>query len=518
MKAVTIARERYYDSVFLMLITREVKALLGINDAVVSLATPSNVENLARVGFTSPELEKAGPNDLVVAIDAEDNETLAAAQAHVEDMLRKKSEPSQGSTKERPRTLAGAVKFLPEASLHDASLVLISVPGPYAAREARSALGRGFHVMLFSDNVPIEEEIALKEEAYERGLLMMGPDCGTALINGVTLGFANVVSRGPIGIVGASGTGIQEISSLIDRYGGGISQAIGTGGRDLSKRVGGVMTRLGIEALKDDDRTEVIVIVSKTPSPDVACAIVERVSSAGKPAVVHFVGGEPQPTVGNVVFAKTLDDAARLACERAGMTDLPPKEAITLPDVRYAPEQRFIRGYFCGGTLCQEAWKILARRGLDVRSNVATNLTQKIDPKEEAEGHLLWDLGDDSFTLGRPHPMIEPSLRDERVLAAAQDPTVAVILVDLVLGYGAHSDPGASLAAAATHAIEVARSRGRDLLVIASITGTDQDPQGLHKQRKALEEAGLIIASNNAAAAEAAFTVIDRIHAEGGAR
>jgi succinyl-CoA synthetase alpha subunit len=458
MKAVTIARERYYDSVFLMLITREVKALSGVNDAVVSLATPSNVENLARVGFRSPELEKAGPNDLVIAIDAEDDKSLAVAQAHVEDMLRKKSEASQGSVKERPRTLANAVKLLPEANL-----VLISVPGPYAAREARGALGRGFHVMLFSDNVPLKEEIALKAEAYERGLLMMGPDCGTAIINGVPLGFANLVRRGTIGIVGASGTGIQEISSLIDRYGGGISQAIGTGGRDLSKSVGGVMTRLGIEALKDDDRTEVIVVVSKAPSPDAACDVVEAVSSTGKPAVVHFVGGEPKPATGNVVFARTLAAAARLACERAGVTNLPPKEAIILPDVQYAPEQRFIRGYFCGGTLCQEAWKILACRGLDIRSNVATDPTQKIDPKEEAAGHILWDLGDDSFTLGRPHPMIEPSLRDERVIAAAQDPTVAVILVDLVLGYGAHPDPGASLASAATGAIEVARSRAARL-------------------------------------------------------
>jgi succinyl-CoA synthetase alpha subunit len=513
MKAVTISRERYYDSVFLMIITREVKALSRINDAVVSLATPSNVENLARVGFTSPELEKAGPNDLVVAIDAENSETLAAAQAHVEEMLKKKSEASQGSVKERPCTLAGAVKLLPNANL-----VLISVPGPYAAREARGALDRGFHVMLFSDNVPIEEEIALKAEAYERGLFMMGPDCGTALINGVPLGFANIVRRGPIGIVGASGTGIQEISSLIDRYGGGISQAIGTGGHDLSKRVGGVMTRLGIEALGDDNQTKVIVVVSKAPSPDVACDIVETVSSTGKPAVVHFVGGEVQSARGNVVFAKTLADAARLACEHAGMINLPLNETITLPDVQYVPEQRFIRGYFCGGTLCQEAWKILARRGLDVRSNVATDPRQKIDPKEEADEHLLWDLGDDSFTLGKPHPMIEPSLRDERLLAAAEDPTVAVILVDLVLGYGSHPDPGSSLAAAATRAIEVARSRGRDLLVIASITGTDQDPQGLHRQRKTLEDASLIIASNNAAAAEVAFAVIDRMHEGGGAR
>ena len=513
MKAVTIARERYYDSVFLMLITREVKVLSGINDAVVSLATPSNVENLARVGFTSPELEEAGPNDLVIAIDAQDEEALLAAQARVEEMLKKKSEPPQGEAKERPHTLASAIKLLPEANL-----VLISVPGLYAAREARGALHRGLHVVLFSDNVPIEEEVALKKEAYKRGLFMMGPDCGTAIINSVPLGFANAVRRGPIGIVGASGTGIQEITSLIHRYGGGISQAIGTGGRDLSERVGGVMTKLGVEALGNDNKTEVIVVISKTPSPDVASRIVETVSSTDKPAVVHFVGQGGAVRDRKIVFANTLANAARLACKHAGITITSPKEATVLPDVHYAPEQRFIRGYFCGGTLCQEAWGILAQRGLDIRSNVATNPAQKIDPKEREDGHVLWDLGDDAFTLGRPHPMIDPVLRDERVLAAAQDPTVAVILVDLVLGYGSHPDPGASLAKAAARAIATARSRGGDLLVITSITGTDQDPQDLEKQRKVLEASGVVIAKSNAAAAQAVLAALERLKAGGGAR
>ena len=513
MKAVTIARERYYDSVFLMLITREVKVLSGINDAVVSLATPRNVENLARVGFTSPKLEEAGPNDLVIAIDAQDEEALLAAQARVEEMLKKKSEPPQGEAKERPHTLAGAIKLLPEANL-----VLISVPGLYAAREARGALRRGLHVMLFSDNVPIEEEVALKKEACKRGLLMMGPDCGTAIINGKPLGFANSVRRGSIGIVGASGTGIQEITSLIHRYGGGISQAIGTGGRDLTEAVDGVMTRFGIEALGSDKETEMIVVVSKAPAPSVAEEVIATLKSVGKPAVVHFVGQGGAVRDRKIVFANTLANAARLACKHAGIIITSPKEATVLPDVHYAPEQRFIRGYFCGGTLCQEAWGILAQRGLDIRSNVATNPAQKIDPKEREDGHVLWDLGDDAFTLGRPHPMIEPSLRDERVAQAGGDPSVAVVIVDLVLGYGAHPDPGASLAKAAARAIATARSRGGDLLVITSITGTDQDPQDLEKQRKVLDASGVVIAKSNAAAAQAVLAALERLKAGGGTR
>jgi len=256
MKQVTIEKERYYDSVFLMLISKEVEALPRVNSATAALATPSNIENLARIGFTSPKLLASGPNDLVVAIDAQSEQALAAAQARVEEMLTEKKQESS-SEGVRPASLSSAIDHLPGANL-----ALISVPGQYAAREARLALRKGLHVMLFSDNVAIEDEIALKKEATQKGLLMMGPDCGTAIINGAPLGFANGVRSGSIGIVGASGTGIQEISSLIDRYGAGISQAIGTGGRDLHEQVGGMMMLFGIDVLAADPETSVIVVVS----------------------------------------------------------------------------------------------------------------------------------------------------------------------------------------------------------------------------------------------------------------
>ncbi|MCK4355981.1 acyl-CoA synthetase FdrA [Candidatus Bipolaricaulota bacterium] len=519
MKAVTIARERYYDSVFLMIITREVKALSGINGAVVSLATPSNVEDLARVGFTSPELEKAGPNDLVIAIDAENSKTLAAAQVHVEEMLRKKNEPSQGSVKERPRTLANAVKLLPEANL-----VLISVPGPYAAREARGALSRGFHVMLFSDNVPIDEEIALKAEAYERGLLMMGPDCGTALINGVPLGFANVVRRGPIGIVGASGTGIQEISSLVDRYGGGISQAIGTGGHDLSKRVGGVMTHLGIEALGDDDQTEVIVVVSKAPAQSVAKKVIDRLEKVEKPVVVQFIGEDDLPPHGNVTFAPSLAAAARIACEKAGVkiadeskeSEAQIEEIAAAESAKISPQQQRLVGLFGGGTLAQEAWHLLSAGGEKVYSNVALDQEFKIRGDESVDGHVLVDLGDDIFTRGRPHPMIEPSLRDEYVYALLNDENIAILLVDLVLGYGAHPDPASGLAAAIAQVKKTFTKRGQYLSVVASITGTNADPQGYSRQRATLEDAGAIVMGSNEAVARLAHAILAHITREGG--
>src|SRR5580704_9603583 len=96
--------------------------------------------------------------------------------------------------------------------------------------------------MIFSDNVPIAEEASLKHEARERGLMVMGPDCGTAIIGGVPLAFANAVPRGDIGIIGASGTGIQEVSTLIARAGRGVRHAIGTGGRDMHAEVGGLTT------------------------------------------------------------------------------------------------------------------------------------------------------------------------------------------------------------------------------------------------------------------------------------
>ena len=518
MKRITIEKERYYDSVFLMLISKEVEALPRVNSATAALATPSNIENLARVGFSSPDLLAAGPNDLVVAIDAENQQALSAAQARVEEMLTEKKEATSTGTA-RPSTLTSAIATLPGANL-----ALISVPGEYAARAAKQALRKSLHVMLFSDNVLLDDEISLKKEAVKRGLLMMGPDCGTAIINGAPLGFANAVRRGSIGIVGASGTGIQEISSLVDRYGGGISQAIGTGGRDLHEEVGGTMMLFGIDALATDPETAVIVVVSKAPAQSVAQKVITKLEKLDKPVVVQFIGDDDAPPRGNITFAPSLVAAARIACKKAGIkivdeseeSEARIEEIAAAESARMSPQQQRLVGLFGGGTLAQEAWRLLNGGEEKVYSNVALDKALKIRGDEPVNGHILIDLGDDIFTQGRPHPMIEPSLRDEHVYALSNDDNIAMLLVDLVLGYGAHPNPASSLAATITQVKKTFAERGSYLSVVASITGTDADPQGYSRQRATLADAGAIVMSSNEAAARLAHAILAHITREGG--
>jgi FdrA protein len=519
---ILVERGRYFDSVFLMRISRELEAIPGVRRAVVAMGTPANLAALASVGFTltaaagpsqgdasAGASPLAGPqaglraDDLVTAIDAETPNAFAAAKQRLAELLTVGTDDGEKS-EDRPATLDEAL-----AVDAGANLALISVPGAYAAAEARRALRRGLHVMLFSDNVSVDDEILLKDEAAARGLLVMGPDCGTAILNGVPLGFANVVRRGSIGLVGASGTGIQEVSSLIDRWGGGISQAIGTGGRDLSERVGGRSTLAAIDLLAGDSETAILVVVSKAPAKSVADRVLARLREAGKPAVVQFVGASPRAPEGQVLFADTLDVAARAACRSAGVT-VPDAVTAEPPEphfpVRQGQELQLLRGLFCGGTLAQEAWVVLHQGGLEVRSNVAVNPALKVKPGAEVRGHVIWDLGDDAFTVGRPHPMIEPALRDDLVAAALGDPGVGVVLVDCVLGYGAHPDPAGSLSSA----VIKGRASGTQGVVIASITGTERDPQSYREQRRTLEAAGVLVLDSNALAARLALDLVKR--------
>jgi len=514
-KRVLVEPNRYFDSVFLMRIGREIEGLPGVDQAFAALGTPANLDNVATAGFAPGQADATiRPNDLLIAIEAKSESALDAARERLETLLAG-SDDDAAAAAERPGSLREAVAVDP-----DANLALISVPGAYAAREARGALRRGLHVMLFSDNVCVEDEIALKEEATKRGLLVMGPDCGTAILNGVPLGFANVCRRGPIGIVGASGTGIQEIASLVHRFGGGISQAIGTGGRDLSREVGATMTRFGIEALAKNPATEVLVVVSKAPAPEVARVVVEALAASGKAGVVHFVGWGPasgsqslgskalRAFDGTVRLADTLEEAAVLACAAAGIDAAVSTQVETAKQLAPTTGGRVAVGLFCGGTLCQEAWGLMSAAGLDVVSNVAFDSAKKIHPEAQADGHVLWDLGDDAFTVGRPHPMIEPAFRDDRVAAAGENPNVGLVLVDCVLGYGAHPDPGGSLARASREAMEAARADGRSLVVVASVTGTDLDPQDATRQRRKLEDAGVLVAASNAAAVRTTIALL----------
>jgi len=520
---VLIRNDSYHDSVFLLRISKELNALPGVDDAVVAMATPHNKELLGSSGYSSPELDAAGPNDLVLAVRV-DGARQGDVEAAVDQLLsaRDGAEQAEGDSAgiaavARPRTLVAALQRAP-----DANLALISVPGEYAAREARRALQRGLHVMLFSDNVSVENEVALKTLARERGLLMMGPDCGTAILNGEPLAFANVVRRGSIGVVGASGTGIQEIVCVVHRLGGGISQAIGTGGRDLSEMVGGLMTLAGIEALANDPATRVIVVVSKPPALAVSEKVIGALRKAGKPAVVHFVGAAQEPALeshGGLVFATSLAGAAEEACRLARVevsteAERPFDDDLVSGLARQLDEGALLRGLFCGGTTGQEAVALLERDGLPLHSNLYKSGPRRTDGMSRVNGHVVLDLGADAFTVGRPHPMIEPELRNERLAVEMENSAVGILLFDVLLGYGSHADPAGVLAAGIARARAAAASRShlasRAVVAVASITGTDQDPQDLARQHRALESAGVVVMPDNRSAVMLAAAVLRR--------
>jgi succinyl-CoA synthetase alpha subunit len=490
-----IRRDTYRDSVELMRAAAALEQRPGVDRAALLMGTPANRDLLIQAGLLVGDAEAARPNDLVIVVQAADDAATESALAEAERLLADHvTAPSGSAGQPLARTIADALATAPAANL-----AIISTPGAYAAAEALKALKRGLHVFLFSDNVPISEEIELKRLAKKKGLLVMGPDCGTAILDGVPLGFANVVRRGRVGLVGASGTGLQQVSCLIDREGEGVSQLIGVGGHDLDERVGGLMMLAGIERLVRDQGTSVIVLVSKPGASTVARHVLDAARASGKPVVVNFLGGNAESIrQTGAVPAATLEDAARFAVALARQAPLPAPAGVDAKLVarsraqigRFATRQRHVRGLFSGGTLCQEAALILEQSS------------------DHSAGHSMVDLGNDEFTVGRPHPMIDFRLRNERIALAAEDPTTAVVLLDVVLGYGAHPDPAPALAPAVLRARERAEQLGRAIAFIASVCGSAADPQDLGRQEEALEKKGVILAPSNAQAARLAALLV----------
>jgi succinyl-CoA synthetase alpha subunit len=494
-----ILRDTYRDSVELMRVAAELERLSGVRRAALLVATPPNREVLKSAGLLDDEAAAARPSDLILAVAADDPPAADAALVRAVTLLTTATETAaRSSVHAAPATIAQAVAEEPAANL-----ALISTPGLHATAEALKALKRGLHVFLFSDNVPLADELELKRLAVRKGLLLMGPDCGTAILDGVPLGFANAVRDGAIGLVGASGTGLQQVVCLIDRLGAGISQAIGVGGRDLDERIGGLMMLAAVDRLAVDPDTRVIVLISKPPAPGVSQRVLERGRKAGKPIVVCFLGGDPARIArAGATPAATLEDAAVRAVQLAGGDpsgagiatddDSALVKAVLAQCTRLAPGQRAIRGLYSGGTLAYEA---------------ALLLKDAIPDAEARRIHSLIDLGDDEYTVGRPHPMIDFRLRNEHIAAAADDPATAVILLDVVLGYGSHPDPASEL----QPVIDAARARaaraGRELIVIGSVCGTAGDPQSVERQESQLSAAGIRLAPSNARAARLALRV-----------
>jgi FdrA protein len=515
----TIVRtNRYFDSVFLMQVARRIAAHPGIRDASALMATDANRKVLAGLGYGDDGHDAgfaaAGPNDLVIALEGE-AAPVAAIAADPDAWLAAGRAATSGidGALRQPRSVAEAVAVQPESNL-----AVISVPGQHAAREARAALHEGLNVFLFSSNVAIEDERALKAEARQRGLIVMGPDCGTAFVGGAGIGFANAVRRGPIGIVGGAGTGMQEFSSLLHRAGSGISNGIGTGSRDLSDAVGGVSTMTGIDALEADPATQVIAVVSKPPGTAATARLAQRLGRCTKPVVLCLIGAEPR-SMGAIRqlagegaklrLAGTLDEAAGHALALAGMAepaflrhdDGALRQMASTWTARMRAQQRHIRGLFAGGTLCYQSQAIFLRSGLVVHSNAALPGMLELPDPWTSRGSSFVDMGAEVFVAGRPHPMIDSSLRAKRVEQEGADPTVALVLLDFILGAISSRDPVGDLLPSIVRAQEAQRRRGAQLCVAASVCGTDGDAQGLQAQRQTLADAGVAVLHSNAQAA-----------------
>jgi succinyl-CoA synthetase alpha subunit len=500
-----IPRE-YRDSVALMQLSAALAKRPGVEQVAAVMGTDNNLSLLRQSGMELGDIA-VGANDLLIVVQGDDG----ALRPALDEARARLSAPGQqadrgGARKLAPRSIAMAL-----ADDAEANLAMISTPGEFATAEALKALNLGLDVMLFSNNVSVPDEAMLKRLARDKGLIVMGPDCGTAIINGIPLGFANVVKRGSIGAVGASGTGLQEVTVLVDRLGGGISQAIGTGGHDLSNEVGGISMLTGLKYLADDPSTEVIVLISKPPAKDVADEILGKARSCGKPVVAIFMGSDPSRlSGGNVHGVRTLEDAARVAIALSqGRKPEPTDDVVPVPAgiPKLAAGQRYIRGLFSGGTFGFQATMLL-QESMVVHSNTKVGKSLPLGDVFKSEGHTIVDLGDDAFTRGRPHPMIDYRLRTERIVQEAHDPETAVLLLDVVLGFGSHASPAAELVPALEAARGIAERSGRAFICIGHVCGTDGDPQGLASQTHALRAAGMILADSNAQAVRLARAIV----------
>jgi FdrA protein len=499
---VIVKKSTYRDSISLMKISNTISKLPGIAQAAVVMATELNRRVLSEAGFMDAVIGQAANDDMIVAIQAKDACSLNSALTETEKLLSPVEKP-QGE-EAPPTSLEEALGLLP-----DANLVAISVPGQFAKREAMGALARGLNVFLFSSNVSREEELELKKVAKEKGLLLMGPDCGTSIINHKVLGFGNVIREGTIGLVSASGTGLQEVATLIHKSGLGISEAIGTGGGDLSEEVGGITMIQGIGLLEADKQTRVIVLISKPPALGTMEKVLEVARRSRKPIVVNFLGAAVSPSMlGKLRASNTLEDAAGVAGELAGMkpqgaTGLISEEMISVALAEHkklARRQRYVRGIFAGGTLCYESSSILQPLFGRVYSNAPIKPEDKVLGDAPSKEHSCIDMGSEEFVEGRAHPMIDFSLRNLRILQEARDPETAVILIDVELGYGSNPDPAGQLVPVIQQAKALAKKAGRHLPVVASVVGTEGDFQGLASQEKALSDAGVLIMPSNARA------------------
>ncbi len=498
-----IRTNQYYDSVFLMGVNKRLSQVEGVEQTAVLMGSEKNKVLLADIGIRGQALDDALPNDLIVAVIAETPEIVKTVLNDLDNAL---SALDEGVSTSHLHSLEEGLSETPLANL-----AVLSIPGEYVYLEAQKALEANLNLFIFSSNVSLEEELKLKRYAAEKKLLVMGPDCGTSILGGTGIGFANAVRKGTIGAIGPSGTGLQEFTAQIHNAGYGISHAIGTGSHDLSAEIGAITTIMALETLEDDSQTEVIAIIAKPPEREVLENFLERTKRFTKPVIGCFLGMSDLHNfaIRNFHGTQTIDEAVKTAIQiTSGVGDLP-KVGLTGQEREFAiqqrenwlPEQKFLRGLFAGGTFCYQSQQILGEAGFAVYSNAPLDPQYNLASIEQSREHTLIDMGDDDYTLGRPHPMIDSTLRNQRILSEGQDPTVAVILLDFILGFNASKDPVGELLDSILSTKQTRKEQGGEIIVVASICGTDGDPQDLNLQREMLENAGVIVFQSNARAA-----------------
>lgn len=506
-----VLKNQYHDSVVLMLAARELKKQDHILDAAYMMGTEVNQDLLEQGGLLDANAQAAQANDLIIAIksDGDSSDVLDLAES-----LLSSHRNHENSTSDRADTLRSMIQSHP-----DSNIVVISVAGAYAAKEAREALVGGLNVLLFSDNVSLADELALKKLAVQRSLLLMGPGAGTAIINGVGFGFANQVPTGEIGIVSAAGTGLQEVSTLLAKQGLGVSQAIGTGGRDLTKAIGGLMFFSAIDALNDDPDTKLIILISKPPDEDIVDKLLRKVDKSEKPIVLCLLGADAPNSLGeNLYFTRTLEECALTAHALTTNSDVNISGTIAQEDEKLrqayisrqatlSPDQKYIRALYSGGTLCYETqviWQDILTE--PCYSNAPLKKEILFENAVVSHGHTAVDLGEEEFTVGRPHPMIDNELRMEWMAREAGNPQTAIIVFDVVIGYGAHPNPAQEL----SEAIRAIQMDHPNVIWICSVTGTENDPQSLSQSIALLESAGVIVCDSNACAARLAAHLVQK--------